>query len=531
MDIQLLNIITKAQKYYIQGKSKFMVFDYLLDNLLELSNSEYGFIGEILYDKNDMPFLRSYAITNIAWTDELKEDYKKNINKGWDFRNLNNLFGLAILENKIIISNDPLNDPRRGGKSKIPHGHPPLNKFAGMPFYHKEKIIGMVGIANKKDGYNMDYITKLQPFLDTCSTLISGFKLMDENKKIQSKNNMYISQLSHDLRTPLNAIFGYCQLIEFHTKDETVLEYNNVIQSSGNLLLNLVDDVLLISRDNIKIEIISIPLFKFLTKQINIVNPLCNTNNVTIEILNIKKDVSIFADENLLNTVFSNLLTNSIKYNKLGGHVYISVNITNNKLIIEITDTGIGINKKDLELIFDPFYRCSNVSHINGNGLGLSIVKKNINLMNCDVIVESELKKGTTFKLYFNYKIDDLYINYTKDVLYIEDNNINQLLLQSMAKTYGFSLDIAKNVKTGNEKINKNNYKLYILDLGLPDGNINDLLPNIPDVNKIIVLTADATTSTKKIIHELGIKILITKPFNMNSLSNIISKLINSEKM
>ena len=76
METLLLKIITDSHRFYIDGKSKTEVFDYLLTQLLEITQSEYGFIGRILY-KNNMPFLRTYAITNIAWTDELKEQYKK----------------------------------------------------------------------------------------------------------------------------------------------------------------------------------------------------------------------------------------------------------------------------------------------------------------------------------------------------------------------------------------------------------------------------------------------------------------------
>lgn len=101
----MINIITATHRYYLQGQDKFSVFDFLLDKLLELTGSEYGFIGEILY-KDEIPYLRTYAITNIAWTEEMRKNHEKYIGIGWDFMSLNNLFGLVITENTVIISND-----------------------------------------------------------------------------------------------------------------------------------------------------------------------------------------------------------------------------------------------------------------------------------------------------------------------------------------------------------------------------------------------------------------------------------------
>lgn len=528
MTIQLLQVITEAQKYYIQGENKFKVFDYLLSKILDITESEYGFIGELLYDDNKMPFLRTYAITNIAWTDKLKKFYKENTNKGWDFRALDNLFGLVITENQIIISNDPTNDRRRGGKTKLPHGHPPLNTYAGIPFYHKDKIIGMVGIANKNDGYSDEYINTLNPFFDTCSTLISGFKIKQQYENIQTRNDMYISKMSHDLRTPLNAIFGYSQLIEINTKDKIVLDYNKIIQNSGTTLLNLIDDILLISREYINIEIVPINFNKFINEQIDMIKPLCKTNNITIQLSDIDNDIIILVDIKLIKNIFSNLLTNAIKYNKINGYVTITMTVKQELLHINIIDTGIGINEDGIHDIFEPFYRCDNVSHIEGNGLGLSIVKKNIKLINGDISVTSEINKGSNFLLKLQYKYNTSDTIY--DILYIEDNPINQDLLQKIADIYGFTIDIADSVNNGIKYIKNKKYKVYLLDLGLPDGNINDILPNIDNYDQIIVLTADASISTKQEIHNLGIKTLITKPFNISNIVSLISKIISDYK-
>lgn len=518
MTKDILDIITIVQRKYIQGESKRNVFTYLLDNILKITKSEYGFIGEVLYDDKNMPFLRTYAITNIAWTDELKEMYKQREECGWDFTALNNLFGLVITENKVIISNDPNNDERRGGLSKIPEGHPPLERFAGIPFYHESKIIGMVGIANKRGGYTEQYIKTIQPFIDTCSTLITGFRIQDKYKQIEDKSNHYISRLSHELRTPLNAIFGYCQLIEFENNNKTINEYNNVIRDSANVLLNLIDDVLLVSRDTIKMNIKPLSLPKILDEEIEMVKPLCRTNNITIITEHID-NIEIMADDKMIRAVFLNLLSNAIKYNKCDGQIFIKTKMELDLVKISIKDTGIGIKDEEIREICEPFFRALDVQHIEGNGLGLSIVKKNIVKMNGSLDVMSIYGQGSKFIVSIPYNKPD---KNSKDVIYVEDNQVNQKLVETILKKSNYSMDMCEFVKCGVHHMKNNNYLVYILDLTLPDGDIHDMLPHIPDRNRIIVLTADANTATKQEIYSLGIKHFITKPFNLNDFLNTV---------
>lgn len=522
MEAKLLKTISDAQSFYIKGRNKWEVFEYLLENLLNITGSEYGFIGEILYDENSMPFLRTYATTNIAWNDELKKMYKENRYKGLDFVKLNTLFGLVITENKIIISNDPKNDPRRGGELKIPHGHPSLNSFAGIPFYHKENIIGMVGIANRENGYLDEYIDKLRPFIDTCSVLTTGYKMADRYSNIQAESNSYVSRLSHDLRTPLNAIFGYCQLIELEDDLDEILAYNDVINKSAKILLNIVNDVLLISNNSISVEIKTLDLHKILLEQIEMVKPMCLTKNISIDYIP-EKDINILADEKLFKNVVINILANAVKYNKIDGDVIIKISVEDKYIRIDVIDTGVGINQIYLEQIFDPFFRSDNVQHIEGNGLGLSIVKKNLLSMNGNIYVKSEKGKGSIFSIIIPA---DLKPFVKKEVLYVEDHVHNQMLLKTIAKKFKFNLDIANSIEEAKQLLNDHEYKLYLLDMGLPDGCGLELVPLI-NSKSIAAITADASLTTRKKIYETGIEHYFTKPFNITEVTELIKTFID----
>ena len=127
----------------------------------------------MFYEEDGTPYLKTHAITNIAWNDETQRLYDENVEQGLEFRNMDTLFGKVITGGSRIIANTPAKDPRRGG---VPKGHPPLNAFLGLPFYHRDKLIGMVGIANRAAGYDEKLADSLSPFLTTCTNIILGLR-------------------------------------------------------------------------------------------------------------------------------------------------------------------------------------------------------------------------------------------------------------------------------------------------------------------------------------------------------------------
>lgn len=169
----LLNALHLAQSQFISDDDPHLLFDGLLSNLLSLTQSEYGFIGEVFYTSSDEPYLKTHAITNIAWNRETREFYEKNAPAGMEFRNLRSLFGAVMTTGKPVIANDPSTDPRRGG---LPEGHPPLDAFLGLPFYSGEKLVGMVGIANRPSGYDAELIKDLGPLLTTCGIIVEAYR-------------------------------------------------------------------------------------------------------------------------------------------------------------------------------------------------------------------------------------------------------------------------------------------------------------------------------------------------------------------
>ena len=178
----LLSAITRAQSQFVLNRDSRTVFDGMLDALLNLTESEYGFIGEVFYEDDGTPFLKTHAITNIAWNEETQSFYDENVEKGLEFRNMSTLFGNVIMNGAPVIANSPANDHRSGG---IPKGHPPLNAFLGLPFFHRDQLIGMVGIANCARGYDERLIETLRPFLTTCTNIILSVRIHDRQAAVE----------------------------------------------------------------------------------------------------------------------------------------------------------------------------------------------------------------------------------------------------------------------------------------------------------------------------------------------------------
>lgn len=202
---QLLNAITRVLSHYITETNPYILFNGLLDTLLEITESEYGFIGEVFFDDNKHPYIKSYATTNIAWNQETQQLYQETKKKGMLFSKLDSLYGSVLKTGQQVISNQPITDPRRCG---IPEGHPPLNAFMGLPFYGGGELLGVVGIANRVDGYQTELAESLSPFLSTCGNLIQGYRSNLKHQQIELELTKYKDRLQLlESNTPLGS--GY----------------------------------------------------------------------------------------------------------------------------------------------------------------------------------------------------------------------------------------------------------------------------------------------------------------------------------
>ncbi|MCH7940197.1 MAG: GAF domain-containing protein, partial [Candidatus Marinimicrobia bacterium] len=178
----LLSAIGHVQSLYVSDARPEKVFDELLHVLVSVTQSEYGFIAEVLHDDTGQPYLQSRYVSDIAWNAEIERFYAENFSNGLKFTKLETLSGAAITSAEAVISNGPEADPRRYGLSS---GHPPLNSFLGVPFYEGDTLVGMAGVANRPGGYDAALLDFLKPLTAAATSLIVGKRSNQRREEVE----------------------------------------------------------------------------------------------------------------------------------------------------------------------------------------------------------------------------------------------------------------------------------------------------------------------------------------------------------
>ena len=178
----MLSVVSRIQRGFLIGCDAYEPFEHMLQHLLELTGSEYGFIADVLRDEAGQPYLRMHGLTDIGWNEEARAAYERLREGRFEFRNLGTLFGEVVRTARPVIANDPGVDPRSGG---LPPGHPPLRAFMGLPLFQADQLIGIVGLANAAQGYAESLVDELEPMLATCSNLLIALRLEAERNAAQ----------------------------------------------------------------------------------------------------------------------------------------------------------------------------------------------------------------------------------------------------------------------------------------------------------------------------------------------------------
>jgi signal transduction histidine kinase len=228
---------------------------------------------------------------------------------------------------------------------------------------------------------------------------------VDKLKKMDKEQKEFIGNVTHEFKTPITTIKAYADVIGMYDNDLSLIEEGTLnISKECDRLTNMVDRVLNLSvleKYDFEIKKDKVNLKEVLQEMCERMMGRIKKNNLTIK-YNIE-DIVFIIDEESLRHIVINLIDNAIKYNKPSGSIDIECYKEENKIIITITDTGIGIPKDDLPKIFEPFYRVENhrSRETGGVGLGLALVKKLVEKQNGTIKVDSNLDKGTTFLIEF----------------------------------------------------------------------------------------------------------------------------------
>lgn len=231
--------------------------------------------------------------------------------------------------------------------------------------------------------------------------VLESAALRQEKEKMKE---LFVSMVSHQLRSPLTAVQGYFELILGGFVPDAA-EQKKMIKQAGERikgLLTLINDWLKmaqVDKDNVEGKFESLNLISMLSKTVDLMQPLAKDKGISLQFEPSDRLPSVRGDKEILQEVFTNLIDNGIKYNKDGGTVTVKTKTNSSHLIIEISDTGIGISKENMPFIFDDFFRVKNegTRQITGTGLGLSIVKRMVEAHFGSIKVTSELGKGSKF--------------------------------------------------------------------------------------------------------------------------------------
>lgn len=388
----------------------------------------------------------------------------------------------------------------------------------------------------------------------------SNLLLEEKNHELQLANEKaekaikarseFLSTVSHELRTPLNAINGITHLLLEENPKPSQLNYLNSLKFSGNYLLTFINEILEVNR--IESSMVEPEEINFNLKLLveNIQHSLkelavINNNNFTIAIDETIPNFLI-GDPIKLSQIFMNLINNALKFTKNGEvKVIVKANEINEEsanIHFNIIDTGIGIADDKKSSIFESFSQGS--VEINrkygGTGLGLSIVKKLIHILGGEIILESEVGKGSSFSFNLNFNIghdesskEKVALDYDdsifkdKKVLLIEDNKINQMITKKMILNKEMTCEVIDNGEDAIEAVKNNTYDLVLMDVHLPGINGTIATQAIRKFDKktvIIALTAISLNENREMLMSFGMNDVITKPFDPNQFYKVIAE-------
>lgn len=362
----------------------------------------------------------------------------------------------------------------------------------------------------------------------------------------------FLSRISHELRTPLNAILGFAQLLEMEDLEADQLDSAKQITKGGRRLLELINDVLDISRiesGSLRLSLESVAVEAVINDSVELIRPLADDRGIRLrtDIATEAGKIHVRADQQRLGQALLNLLSNAVKYNVEGGLVTVTaVSVGDEHARIGVTDTGPGINEDKISLLFTPFERLgAEQTSIEGTGLGLSLSRSLVQAMGGSLQVDTMKGEGTTFWIELQTAGElgvEEQVGGSNDgtpralrgsVLYIEDNLSNLTLVQRLlADRAGLEVISAMTGNLGLELAQQHQPDLVLLDLHLPDIEGGDVLARLRRDRRtrdipVVILSADATAGQVDRLTAAGASHYLTKPIDVPTFLDVIGDLLD----
>ena len=379
----------------------------------------------------------------------------------------------------------------------------------------------------------------------------------EEADRANHAKSDFLSRMSHELRTPLNSILGFGQLLDRQSPTETQRPRIRYILSAGRHLLNLINEVLDISRieaGNLQLSLEPVCVEEAISEALDLMRPLAAERSIGVAPTSpLDKATYVLADRQRLKQVLLNLLSNAVKYTSRRGSVTVSFNDSGNGATrILVRDTGAGIPVEKLARLFTPFDRLgAEQSTVEGTGLGLALCQRLVQAMQGSIGVNSILGTGSTFWLELPHAESPLQTlaaqrnsaapeqpadEESRRILYIEDNFSNVTLVEQMlAERPAIELMTAMQGRVGLELARKHAPDLILLDLHLPDMPGWQVLAQLKSDHStrdipVVVISADATAPQIKRLISAGARAYLTKPLDIAEFFRVVDEAIFPER-
>lgn len=379
-------------------------------------------------------------------------------------------------------------------------------------------------------------------------------KLVHQNAELATANeakNLFLANISHEYRTPLNAIIGFTEIATGEVTDKEALTYFKQINASSNILLGIVNDVLDYSKmqaGELRLESQPFDINAATQSVVELLAEKAKQKSIELK-LNFNGCINswVNADEVRYKQILINLLNNAIKFTD-HGHVTVKCECAGaakdqRKIVLSVTDTGIGIAEDALDELFKPFLQAeaSTNRRFGGTGLGLSIVRQLCDLMGGEVSVESKLNEGSKFTIILPFArvdkpVEEKTINHVQGfnykpykVLVAEDNKVNQLVISKHLEKLEIQYQLADDGQKALELLEQNEVDIILMDLQMPimDGfTASSLIKQNPNLQHIpiVILSASVGNDEKEKAKVLGIHDYIEKPFKQEQLIEVFNK-------